>query len=534
GNAIYLNTLKDERIQEAIRLWRKALTKEADVIQIMDLRRTIGDALLHSGDINGAIDEYQAAIRIDSNNLDAHVGLADAYGLLGDSAKGYAEISVVLEADSIYTPALSIYADMSIIEHQFSKALRSYYLAVKFNPSTCRYYGRIIKLSNLYINTLWFFRDRYFIAGKLHNWDQSGPMVPWPYYKTRNQMDSSMAKWFEREKKEYQQLYRGCVDSLLESNFTSGMLRKYNQRAFAKADSVAYYDMAAFLDALAAAIHHLQAEVIALAKDNAPRCSLPLDSISWEFITIADSQAVRVYADKADRYLDQGKLDKAKEAYSVVLQVDSNNARASLGLGIIYHQQGQLDSAKKYLSQAIRLTPNSVEAMGYLGDIMIAQRKPEEAMQLCQEAINFTSDISILAKLHLLMGAAWLIQRDTLLHNDSVLTFAQMEIEKAFGLDSNYAQIHYWRGVLLENLEDTSGVRTEYERAIELNDHFAPAFNALGVLFYKQNKVKEACRVLKKAIQLDPNNEIYKSNLKKASRDLVQPPVKKIKEKNAS
>ncbi|MCX6826718.1 MAG: hypothetical protein NTV06_05555, partial [candidate division Zixibacteria bacterium] len=42
GDAIFLNTLKDERVQEAIQLWRKALAKEADVIQIIDLRRTIG------------------------------------------------------------------------------------------------------------------------------------------------------------------------------------------------------------------------------------------------------------------------------------------------------------------------------------------------------------------------------------------------------------------------------------------------------------------------------------------------------------
>jgi tetratricopeptide (TPR) repeat protein len=42
GDAIYLNTLKDKRVQEAIQLWRESLVKETDTIQTINLIRTIG------------------------------------------------------------------------------------------------------------------------------------------------------------------------------------------------------------------------------------------------------------------------------------------------------------------------------------------------------------------------------------------------------------------------------------------------------------------------------------------------------------
>jgi tetratricopeptide (TPR) repeat protein len=65
---------------------------------------------------------------------------------------------------------------------------------------------------------------------------------------------------------------------------------------------------------------------------------------------------------KAARYIEQGKLDKAFEACEVAIQNAPNFAAAYNYLGMVYNALGQLEDAIAAYREAIRLDPEFIEA----------------------------------------------------------------------------------------------------------------------------------------------------------------------------
>ncbi|HHZ93268.1 TPA: tetratricopeptide repeat protein, partial [Candidatus Poribacteria bacterium] len=59
---------------------------------------------------------------------------------------------------------------------------------------------------------------------------------------------------------------------------------------------------------------------------------------------------------------EQGKLEKATEAYQQVIQIQPNHADAYNNLGTVFINQDRIDDAIEAYQQAIRIQPNQGEA----------------------------------------------------------------------------------------------------------------------------------------------------------------------------
>ncbi|AXC10379.1 TPR repeat [Acidisarcina polymorpha] len=68
-------------------------------------------------------------------------------------------------------------------------------------------------------------------------------------------------------------------------------------------------------------------------------------------------------------------------------------------------------------------------------------------------------------------------------------------------------------GVAYHHMFDITDARKYYQRAIELNPHYAEAWNNLGATYHAEKKYKEAQRCYRKAIKLNPNSPLFYSNL---------------------
>lgn len=79
-------------------------------------RRNQGAVLLRAGDFAGATEQYEALVRIDGDDLDAHVGLAIALRGQGQHARAKQELERVLEADPENLAAIF---DLGILEADF-------------------------------------------------------------------------------------------------------------------------------------------------------------------------------------------------------------------------------------------------------------------------------------------------------------------------------------------------------------------------------------------------------------------------------
>ena len=81
-----------------------------------------------------------------------------------------------------------------------------------------------------------------------------------------------------------------------------------------------------------------------------------------------------------------GELDKAEQAYKEQIASYPRDAKAYLGLAIVYGQMGEYEAAAGMARQAIQLTPNDAASYGILAYDLIALQQLQEARQTIEQA----------------------------------------------------------------------------------------------------------------------------------------------------
>ncbi len=68
-------------------------------------------------------------------------------------------------------------------------------------------------------------------------------------------------------------------------------------------------------------------------------------------------------------------------------------------------------------------------------------------------------------------------------------------------------------GVAYHHMFDLIDAKKSYERAIQLDPHYAEAFNNLGAIYHAEKNYRKAQSYYRKAIKLKPNSPLFYSNL---------------------
>ncbi len=96
-------------------------------------------------------------------------------------------------------------------------------------------------------------------------------------------------------------------------------------------------------------------------------------------VAFSDSKEVDSTMKAAEADFSRGDLDKAREGYMRVLQIDPNNYAAALFTGDVYFKQNSYDSAGEWFARAIKICPDCETAYRYWGDTLVAMGKEDEA-----------------------------------------------------------------------------------------------------------------------------------------------------------
>jgi len=96
-------------------------------------------------------------------------------------------------------------------------------------------------------------------------------------------------------------------------------------------------------------------------------------------VTFSESKEVDSAMKAAEADFSRGDLDKAREGYMRVLQIDPNNYAAALFAGDVYFKQHSYDSAGEWFARAIQICPDCETAYRYWGDTLVAMDKEDEA-----------------------------------------------------------------------------------------------------------------------------------------------------------
>ncbi|XP_044518166.1 small glutamine-rich tetratricopeptide repeat-containing protein alpha-like [Gracilinanus agilis] len=93
---------------------------------------------------------------------------------------------------------------------------------------------------------------------------------------------------------------------------------------------------------------------------------------------------------------------------------------------------------------------------------------------------------------------------------------------KAIELNPTNAVYFCNRAAAYSKIGDYAGAMRDCERAIGIDPYYSKAYGRMGLALLSLNKYKEAVGYYKKALELDPDNDMYKTNFKLAQKKMKE------------
>ena len=227
-----------------------------------------------------------------------------------------------------------------------------------------------------------------------------------------------------------------------------------------------------------------------------------------EFVKAVEhlSEAIKIQPREVEVYVQfaivcsrLGWIGKAVEYYAIALQLDPNSPSAQYGLkvlghyqiGLIYARKGAFEKAKTQYQLAIGLDPELALPHFQLGYLLTQQGKFEEAISFYQKALalypDHTGAYYQLANTYFRLGK----QDEGKRH---LQKFREIKAKERF----NLAEQSLKEGEIDEAL-------TAFQRALDMDAAFAPAYARLSAIALQQNDLETAAEYLQQALEVRPN-----------------------------
>lgn len=174
------------------------------------------------------------------------------------------------------------------------------------------------------------------------------------------------------------------------------------------------------------------------------------------------------YVNAGDAVLKKGDTRKAEQFYREALQINPNNAKASLAMGLTLTKMDRPADAERYYRDAIKADPSNSQSYNNLGLWYDNQGKTEEAEKCFLKAIELKPS-SFQPRNNLGMIYGKLGQNEK----------AREELKTALRLNPESARAHTNLGLVLYRLGDTEGALKSWKRALEIDPNFEMARRAL-------------------------------------------------------
>jgi len=101
-----------------------------------------------------------------------------------------------------------------------------------------------------------------------------------------------------------------------------------------------------------------------------------------------ERSASELYTLKGVRYMENGRLDIAKQDLQRAVELDDNNGDAHNALGVLYERLGQFDDAEEQFRRTLSLDADNSSAANNYGRALCAQGKYDLAMQQFRKVLD--------------------------------------------------------------------------------------------------------------------------------------------------
>jgi len=221
-------------------------------------------------------------------------------------------------------------------------------------------------------------------------------------------------------------------------------------------------------------------------------------------------EAIKLKPDHREAYMGAGLLYEIKKDYreavknfEKALEIDPVNTVLYHHIGMLYYKLKDTASAVRQYETLIKIDPKDAAAYLEWANIYLKDKKTAEAIAVLEKAAkNGIKNIEI----YVMAGYVYTESGD--------FDKAAASFTAAQELDADNPKVYFFRGILHEKKGDRELAVKDLREAIKLKASFAEAYNYLGYLFAESGtNLDEATVLIKKALEIDPNNGAYIDSL---------------------
>ena len=221
---------------------------------------------------------------------------------------------------------------------------------------------------------------------------------------------------------------------------------------------------------------------------------------------------VKTHLQLGDEASDQGNDKKAIAEYSQEIKLNPEDAQAYYGRGLAYLSVGKgdlaerdFDKATKEYSEAIKANPNNAEAYRGRGMVYFLNRLHiDDAMHDFTKAVELNPEY---ASAYYGLGCVYQLNGK---YDKAIDNFT-----KAIKLKPDYGEAYLTRGESFSGVGKYDQAINDLTMAIKFKKKYwlGGAYYARGQAYERKEDKKGAVKDFKKAVELEPNNAVYKSTL---------------------
>jgi tetratricopeptide (TPR) repeat protein len=459
---------------------------------------TLGVLYAQADRVACAISAFEAALRLESQNWQAHYNLALALLRKRDPRRAESELLAAIQQKPDSAAAHFALGTLMQDEQKLDEAADEFRTVAKIDPN---FASAPISLADVLI-------AQGKPAAAISTLQDAIVHAP---PESSEQLKLALGKVYARggtNLAEAQRLNEQANNFLAGGNARAAVDAYRNALQLNPRDPLLHYNLSLALDQLGdrAAKRQELARAIQLDANLAPAHN-QLGLISLQDLQQSEAErefkkAIEInpkYAEAQNNlgilYGQQGKDSEAAAQFRQAIQNDPKYARAHVNLGLTLARQDAFSQAEQEFRSALEIDPDNVEAYSALGMLQAKTGRTTEAVGSFRKVVALRPDSS---DAHLNLGIALVDQYDR--------TTGFKEFLEAARLDPNSPGVHYNLGRYFFETGKYDQARTELETASRLLPNFAGALYFLALTERQVNQVGRATELFQKVVALQPDN----------------------------
>ncbi|MGA8216267.1 MAG: tetratricopeptide repeat protein [Candidatus Sulfotelmatobacter sp.] len=454
---------------------------------------TLGVLYAQADRVSCGIAAFEAALKLEDQNWEAHYNLALALLRKGDRARAKHELQTAIQQKSDSVSSHFALGSVFEDEKKLGNAEEQFRSALKIDP---HFAPGAIKLSEVLITegkpqaAVSCLQD----AVKQATPDQAEPVQAalGIAYAENGEMDKALVT--------LKDLVTSKPDSA-DAHFNLGLLYARQSQPKEEEDAVAEFREALRLDQGMDSAKIALGRVLISSRKYSDAAPVVLD------YTRHRPKDAQGFYTLGQAYQGLKRSDAAVDALEHAAVLDPRDAAIRFDLGMLLAAVGQTSAAIQQLEAAERINPSDISAHNELALLLEQTGDKKEARIERAKLADLKSDRekeNAIARFNEKAGEY--------LSAGNPKAAAE-SYGKALQLSPHDAKLHYNLSLALDRLGDFPSERKELERTIELNPNLTVAQNQLGLLAWRGGQQAEAEKLFKKTLAIDPTFSEAESNL---------------------